>query len=88
MRLDLRMASASSWQGSLVTPGGAPAPPECWIANPARRRRTLLRHQERLRTAPLIEQGDLGILCYRNFVKSLRNPSSQLGVPRRLTALL
>ena len=26
--------SASSWQGSVVTPGGAPAPPECGVTNP------------------------------------------------------
>ncbi len=67
MRLKLRMASASSWQGSVVTPGGAPAPPGCVVANHARGRRTSLRHQERLRTAPLVERGHgtiviLGIL--------------------------
>jgi hypothetical protein len=32
--------SASSWQGSVVTPGGAPPPPECELAKLARRRRT------------------------------------------------
>ena len=31
--------SASSWQGSLVTPGGAPAPPECELASLAHRSR-------------------------------------------------
>jgi len=34
IRLELRMASASSWQGSVVTPGGAPAPPECVACEP------------------------------------------------------
>ena len=31
--------SASSWQGSVVTPGGAPAPPECEVTSLARGRR-------------------------------------------------
>jgi hypothetical protein len=45
MRLKLRMASAGSRQGSLVTPGGAPMQPECARRRTrARRRRTPL-HQ-------------------------------------------
>ena len=40
MRLDLRMASAGSRQEAVVPPGGAPAPPECRLAKPARGRRT------------------------------------------------
>ena len=32
--------SASSWQGTVVSPGGAPTQPECAAANRARGRRT------------------------------------------------
>ena len=53
--------SASSWQETLVPPGGAPVPPECELAKLARRRCIPLRHQERLRTAPLVERDKLGI---------------------------
>src|SRR6185437_17172940 len=39
-----RPPSASSWQGTVVSPGGAPAPPGCggYVSSPARGRRTLL----------------------------------------------
>jgi len=33
-------SSASSWQGPVVVPGGAPAPPECRLCMPARGHRT------------------------------------------------
>ncbi len=33
-------SSASSWQGLIMVPGGAPAPPECRLCMPARRHRT------------------------------------------------
>ena len=38
------LPSASSWQGPVVVPGGAPAPPGCggYVSSPARRRRALL----------------------------------------------
>ena len=38
--------SASSWQGAVVPPGGAPAPPECGVTSPARRRRTHPAHHD------------------------------------------
>ena len=47
-----RIRSASSWQGSLVTPGGAPAPPECELAQLARRRRIPLRSNDASRERP------------------------------------
>ena len=39
--------SASSWQGTVVSPGGAPAPPGCggYVSSPARRRRIPPRYQ-------------------------------------------
>jgi len=33
-------SSANSWQGLIVVPGGAPAPPECRLCMPARTHRT------------------------------------------------
>jgi hypothetical protein len=45
--------SASSWQGLLVVPGGAPASPECRIASSARRRRHLLQLLDAPREATL-----------------------------------
>ena len=39
--------SASSWQGAVVPPGGAPTPPECGVTSPARGRRA-----SRFRVAP------------------------------------
>jgi hypothetical protein len=45
-------ASASSWQGSLVTPGGAPVPPECELAKLARRRCIPLRSNDASRERP------------------------------------
>ena len=59
--IESRRVSASSWQRLLVASGGAPVPPECELAKPARRRRIPLRHSERLRTAPLVERDDQGI---------------------------
>ena len=63
MRLDLRMASAGSRQGSLVTPGGAPMQPGCHGDEPrpagAAPRSTNRRH----RLTPLMSKvGE--ILCF------------------------
>ena len=63
MRLKLRMASAGSRQGSLVTPGGAPMQPECHGDEPrpagAAPRSINWRH----RLTPLIEPG-VGDICF------------------------
>jgi len=52
-RNDAAGRSASSWQGLIVVPGGAPAPPECLIANQTRERRASSRLTERLAKRPL-----------------------------------
>jgi hypothetical protein len=46
--------SASSWQDLIVGPGGAPLPPECFIANEARGRRAPSRSRNASRERPLI----------------------------------
>ncbi len=56
--------SASSWRGFIVTPGGAPAPPGCELAKPARRRRTSLRSNDASRERPFDERD------YRNLINT------------------
>src|SRR6476660_5581625 len=51
-------SSASSWQGLLVDPGGAPAPPGCPAANQTRRRRTPSRLYARFAKRPFGGRGD------------------------------
>ena len=69
MRLDLRMASASSWQGSVVTPGGAPTPPGCKLAKLARGRRTSLHSHDASRERPSVSEVKWGICFYSYDVK-------------------
>jgi hypothetical protein len=44
--------SASSWQGPVVVPGGAPAPPECEVTSLARGRRAIPVPEASCRNAP------------------------------------
>ena len=60
-------SSASSWQGLLVVPGGAPVPPE-WLVSetsPAGRR-TPSRNHERLMMRPSSERGSRRIEWFRS----------------------
>jgi len=72
MRLELRMASASSWQGSVVTPGGAPSPPGCKLAKLARGRRTSLHSHDASRERPSVSEVEWGICFYSYAVKGVR----------------
>ena len=56
-------SSASSLRGSVVTPGGVPAPPECVLTRHTRRRRTLLRHLARLRRRPSMSR----VMCFYSY---------------------
>jgi hypothetical protein len=54
-------SSASSWQGLIVVPGGAPAPPECRNATPARRAPHPVPPHDASRLTPLSGRGECRI---------------------------
>jgi hypothetical protein len=67
MRLDLRMASAGSRQGSLVTPGGAPMQPECRGDEPRPAGAAPRSINRRHRLTPLMsEMGHL--ICFYSYI--------------------
>ena len=52
-----------------MTPGGAPVPPECGLAKPARRRCIPLHPNDASRERPSLSGMAIGILSHRNIVK-------------------
>jgi len=69
MRLKLRMASAGSRQGSLVTPGGAPMQPGSAADETARAGAAPRSINRRHRLTPLVERGGPVICFYSYHVK-------------------
>ena len=68
--------SASSWQGPVVVPGGAPAPPECEVTSLARGRRAIPVPEASCRNAPRRDcYGNISMVMRRNFVLDNANRS-------------
>ena len=80
--------SASSWRGSIVTPGGAPVPPECVAANHARRRCIPLRSDDASRERPSSSRMRQGIKSYRNFVKGAEVAKANRSSTRSLSRMM
>ena len=79
MRLDLRMASAGSRQGSLVTPGGAPMQPGSAADEAARAGAAPRSINWRHRLTPLVERGEVHMDYIPIIVKSVLPFARQQG---------